>query len=89
MNEKDLSAADMLKFNDAKLKELRTVAYEKQAICILTPEESAWARAQHSGRTLTSMCALKWKSAKGPLGGHRAGGHGALGPTRVRGPGSP
>lgn len=60
--EKDLSAKDMLKCDNAKLQELRTVAYEKKTVRILDAEESAWVRSVMPQRFMTSMFALKWKA---------------------------
>lgn len=61
IREKDLSAGDLAKFNHAQLKEFQTVLYEKKAVRVLSPEESALARANLGHRIITSMFALKWK----------------------------
>ena len=63
VHEKDLTAEEMLMFDTAKLKEFRTVAFEKKAVRILDAGESAWVRSAMPKRILTSMFAHKWKAA--------------------------
>ncbi len=61
VHERDLTAVEMLEFNKAKLKEFQKVVFEKKALRILTPEESARVRANNASRIISSTFALKYK----------------------------